>query len=64
MIVVKDAFNASDFPRGGVGTIGNFDGVHRGQRSALELVVARAAELGVPSVVVTFDPHPVAVLRP
>jgi riboflavin kinase/FMN adenylyltransferase len=64
MIVVQDAFNASDLPRGGVGTIGNFDGVHRGQRSALDLVVARAAELGVPSVVITFDPHPVAVLRP
>lgn len=64
MIVVNDAFNASDLPRGGVGTIGNFDGVHRGQRSALDLVVARAEELGVPSVVVTFDPHPVAVLRP
>jgi riboflavin kinase / FMN adenylyltransferase len=64
MIVVKDAFNASDLPRGGVGTIGNFDGVHRGQRYALDLIVARAEELGVPSVVVTFDPHPVAVLRP
>jgi riboflavin kinase/FMN adenylyltransferase len=64
MIVVQDAFNASDLPRGGVGTIGNFDGVHRGQRAALELVVARAEELGVPSVVITFDPHPVAVLRP
>jgi len=64
MIVVNDAFNASDLPRGGVGTIGNFDGVHRGQRSALDLVVARAKELGVPSVVITFDPHPVAVLRP
>src|SRR5215212_7081403 len=64
MIVIKDAFNASDLPRGGVGTIGNFDGVHRGQRYALDLIVARARELGVPSVVVTFDPHPVAVLRP
>ncbi len=64
MIVVQDAFNASDLPRGGVGTIGNFDGVHRGQRSALDLVVARATELGVPSVVITFDPHPVSVLRP
>ena len=64
MIVIKDAFNASDLPRGGVGTIGNFDGVHRGQRAALDLVVARAEELGLPSVVVTFDPHPVAVLRP
>jgi riboflavin kinase / FMN adenylyltransferase len=64
MIVIKDAYNASDFPRGGVGTIGNFDGVHRGQRHALDLIVARAEELDVPSVVVTFDPHPVAVLRP
>ncbi len=64
MIVVQDAFNASDIPRGGVGTIGNFDGVHRGQRASLDLVVARARELGVPSVVVTFEPHPVAVLRP
>lgn len=64
MIVVNDAFNASDLPRGGVGTIGNFDGVHLGQRAALDLVVARARELGVPSVVVTFDPHPVSVLRP
>src|ERR1700749_4118550 len=64
MIVVQDAFNASDLPRGGLGTIGNFDGVHRGQRSALDLVVARATELGVPSVVITFEPHPVSVLRP
>ena len=64
MIVVNDAFNASDLPRGGVGTIGNFDGVHLGQRAALDLVVARARELGVPSVVVTFDPHPVSILRP
>lgn len=64
MLVVHDAFNASDLPRGGIGTIGNFDGVHRGQRAALDLVVARARELGVPAVVVTFDPHPVAVLRP
>ncbi len=64
MLVVHDAFNASDLPRGGIGTIGNFDGVHRGQRAALDLVVARARERGVPAVVVTFDPHPVAVLRP
>jgi riboflavin kinase/FMN adenylyltransferase len=64
MLVVHDAFNATDLPRGGVGTIGNFDGVHRGQQATLGRVAARAKELGVPSVVVTFDPHPVAVLRP
>ncbi|HEV8582241.1 MAG TPA: bifunctional riboflavin kinase/FAD synthetase [Thermoanaerobaculia bacterium] len=64
MHVVQDAYNSSDLPRGGVGTIGNFDGVHRGQRAILERVVARAGELGVPAVVVTFDPHPMAVLAP
>jgi riboflavin kinase / FMN adenylyltransferase len=64
MHVVKDAYNSSDLPRGGIGTIGNFDGVHRGQRAILDRVVARAGELGMPAVVVTFDPHPLAVLRP
>jgi len=64
MHVVQDAFNSSDLPRGGVGSVGNFDGVHRGQRAILGRVVARAEELGVPAVVVTFDPHPLAVLAP
>src|SRR5436309_10029096 len=64
MHVFQDAYNASDLPRGGVGTIGNFDGLHRGQRAILDRVVARAEELGVPAVVVTFDPHPMTVLAP
>src|SRR3954453_14823534 len=64
MYVFQDGYNASDLPRGGVCTIGNFDGVHRGQRAILDRVTARAEELGVPSVVVTFDPHPLAVLAP
>ena len=38
--------NSSDLPHGGVGTIGNFDGVHRGQRAILDRVVARAARAG------------------
>lgn len=64
MIVVDDAFRASDLPRGGIGTIGNFDGLHRGQRAILDKVVERARERGLHAVVVTFDPHPLAVLRP
>ena len=47
-----------------VATIGNFDGVHRGHRWVIARVRARAAELGLGSAVVTFDPHPARVLRP
>ncbi len=64
MLVVQDAFQASDLPRGGIATIGNFDGVHRGQRAILDLAVARARDAGAPAVVVTFEPHPLAVLAP
>ncbi len=45
-------------------TVGNFDGVHLGHQKMLRDVAARAQSLGVPSVVVTFDPHPLKVLRP
>ncbi|TAL15615.1 MAG: bifunctional riboflavin kinase/FAD synthetase [Frankiales bacterium] len=45
-------------------TIGVFDGVHRGHRQIIGLAVERARELGVPSVVLTFDPHPMEVVRP
>ncbi len=46
-------------------TIGNFDGVHLGHRHVLAQARTTADELGVDTVVVvTFDPHPMAVLRP
>jgi riboflavin kinase/FMN adenylyltransferase len=45
-------------------TIGVFDGVHRGHRGVVAGAVRRAAELQVPAVVVTFDPHPLTVVRP
>jgi riboflavin kinase/FMN adenylyltransferase len=44
--------------------IGNFDGVHRGHQAILNNVRNRAAEIGAKSVAVTFDPHPVRLLRP
>jgi riboflavin kinase/FMN adenylyltransferase len=64
MIVIQDALDASDPPREGIATIGNYDGVHRGQRAILDQVAARASAAGCPAVVVTFDPHPLSVLRP
>jgi len=45
-------------------TIGVFDGVHRGHQSTIGHAVKRAGDLGVRSVVVTFDPHPAEVVRP
>ncbi|MER7849742.1 bifunctional riboflavin kinase/FAD synthetase [Kitasatospora sp. NPDC096077] len=45
-------------------TIGSFDGVHRGHQLIIGRAVERARELGLPSVVVTFDPHPREVIRP
>ncbi|MEW1720784.1 bifunctional riboflavin kinase/FAD synthetase [Streptomyces sp. NPDC093109] len=45
-------------------TIGSYDGVHRGHQLIIGRAVERARELGVLSVVVTFDPHPSEVVRP
>ena len=64
MQVLPDLLASADLPRGGVATIGNYDGLHRGQRAILERVVARAKELGVPSLMVTFEPLPLTLLRP
>jgi riboflavin kinase/FMN adenylyltransferase len=45
-------------------TIGVFDGVHRGHQEIIGHAVKRARDLGVQSVVLTFDPHPSEVVRP
>jgi riboflavin kinase/FMN adenylyltransferase len=47
-----------------VATIGNFDGVHLGHRFVIAQVIERARTLGLPSLAITFDPHPARVLRP
>ena len=39
-------------------TIGNFDGVHRGHQAMLALLRSEAHQRGVPSCVLTFEPHP------
>lgn len=50
-------------PAPSVVTIGVFDGVHRGHREIIDRAVGRARELDVRAVAVTFDPHPMAVVR-
>ena len=44
--------------------LGSFDGVHLGHRRVIEGAIAAAAERGTRSSVVTFEPHPIVVLRP
>jgi riboflavin kinase/FMN adenylyltransferase len=43
---------------------GTFDGIHLGHQAVIRMAVGRARALGVRPVAVTFDPHPVTVLRP
>lgn len=59
--------NLNELPttlRGGAVSIGNFDGVHQGHARIVETLHAQAAAVGGPSIVFTFDPHPVRLLRP
>lgn len=49
---------------GTVVTVGTFDGVHRGHRDVLAALADRACTLGLDSVLITFDPHPLEVVNP
>lgn len=64
MIVFRDlAEIPADFGPSAV-TIGKFDGVHAGHRAVIAGLRSIAAEAGLKTVVVTFDRHPMALLRP
>lgn len=64
MLVYHDPLREGDLPTGCVVTIGNFDGMHVGHQQIVRRVVDRARELGAPSVVITFQPHPLSVVAP
>ena len=49
---------------GSIVTVGTFDGVHRGHQDVLARVVQRARATNRPSVIVTFDPHPLEIVNP
>jgi riboflavin kinase/FMN adenylyltransferase len=56
MQIVRDYHDVGDADRGATAAIGNFDGVHRGHMSVIDL--ARAALPDAPLGIVTFEPHP------
>lgn len=49
---------------GGAVTIGNFDGVHAGHQMLLAALKVHATAISGPAVAITFDPHPLSILRP
>ena len=57
-----DAFPTGREPM--AATIGNFDGVHLGHQAILASVTAAARSRVIPSLCITFDPHPLAVVAP
>ncbi|ODN42723.1 bifunctional riboflavin kinase/FAD synthetase [Piscirickettsia litoralis] len=58
MKVLRDRRGQCQFPSGVVATIGNFDGVHLGHQSVLAQLKAHAERLGLPAVVIIFEPQP------
>jgi len=64
MRIARSIKEVEPAPGGRTLAIGNFDGVHLGHRRIVEAAVARAREAGEEATVITFEPHPRAVLRP
>jgi riboflavin kinase/FMN adenylyltransferase len=64
MKVLKTLSELEHIRKGGVLTIGNFDGVHLGHQEILRTARDLARRKGVEMVVMTFEPHPVAILHP
>ncbi len=60
----SDESGLPPYVKGTVITVGTFDGVHRGHRDVVERLVARSHQLKIPSVLVTFEPHPLEIVNP
>jgi riboflavin kinase/FMN adenylyltransferase len=63
-MLLLNGFTDPDAYRGGFLSLGNFDGVHRGHQAMLGELIAHARRLGGPAVVMTFEPHPLALIAP
>lgn len=58
MELIRGIYNLRSAHRGCVATIGSFDGVHLGHQAVLRQLAEKAAEFGVPAVVIIFEPLP------
>ncbi|MYM54969.1 bifunctional riboflavin kinase/FAD synthetase [Thalassovita mangrovi] len=58
MRIIRDYSFVTDEDRGASAAIGNFDGVHLGHQSVIEIARREGAKIGAPLGVMTFEPHP------
>ena len=63
VVQLEDLADTSGLTRGGVATLGVFDGVHLGHQKILSRLIDRSREEQAASIVLTFAVHPVTVLR-
>ncbi len=64
MQIIRHYKFCSEVARNSVVALGNFDGVHLGHKAVIGKACKIAQENSLPSAVMTFEPHPVSVLRP
>ena len=64
MELIRYLHNVRPHHRGCVLTIGNFDGVHLGHQAVIGQLAEKAAELHLPSVLMTFEPYPQEFFNP
>ena len=63
MRIITDLSEISDSLKNAVVTIGNFDGVHIGHQALFSQVIEKAESIDGTSVVITFEPHPIRVIK-
>jgi len=62
--LLRNLDQVTDQLRGGAVSIGNFDGVHLGHARIIKKLIKRSKQVEGSSIVFTFEPHPVRILRP
>ncbi len=63
-LAASDDSGLPPYVTGTVITVGTFDGVHRGHQDVVGRLVNRSRVLKIPSVLITFEPHPLEIVNP
>ena len=64
MKIIKNFYNINRTAQNSVLTLGNFDGIHLGHQEILKILRQIAANNGLKSALLTFEPHPLTIINP